>query len=129
MGISRAQYIQGNSADGSVLSGTVQGVSAGTGITIDAGGVISVISSALPQPTIVSLGTLEVIDGVRVTYTLVRYGTVSPYMISSTTNLAVFLGGVPQLPGDAYTVGGNQVTFVSAPAVGTTFLAITAAAV
>ena len=128
MGISRAQYIQGNSADGTVLP-LAQGVTAGSGVTINASGVLSIVPSALPQPTIVNLGCLETIDGARVTFTLVQYGTFSPYMISSPTNLAVFLGGVPQLPGDAYTVGGNQVTFVSAPAAGTTFLAITTAAI
>jgi hypothetical protein len=38
----------------------------------------------------------------------------------------VFLGGVPQIPGagNAYTVVGDVIIFASAPALGTTFYAI-----
>ena len=126
MGITRAQYLQGDNNDGPVLAGTVQGVTAGFGVIIDGNGVLSINPTVLPQATILNLGVLEPIDGTEVTFTLVLYGTTTPVTLSSPSNLAVFLGGVPQLPGDAYTVGGNLITFVTPPPAGTTFLAITA---
>ena len=126
MGITRAQYLQGNNDDGDVLAGQVQGVTAGFGVIIDGNGVLSVNTSALPQASILNLGALEPVDGTEVTFTLVLYGTTTPVTLSNPGNLAVFLGGVPQLPGDAYTVSGNQVTFVTAPPADSTFIAITA---
>jgi hypothetical protein len=42
MALTRAQLLSGNSANGIVLPGQPQGVIAGAGITIDAGGIISV---------------------------------------------------------------------------------------
>ena len=124
MGITRSQYIQGNSANGVVLP-LVQGVTAGFGVTINAAGALSVDTAILPQPTIVNLGALEPVNGTNVTFTLVEYNTTTPVTLTSTTNLAIFLGGVPQLPVDSYSVVGNQVTFVSAPPAGATFLGIT----
>lgn len=129
MGITRAQYLQGNSDDGAVLAGEVQGVTAGFGVIIDGNGVLSVNPTVLPQATIVNLGVRENIDGTEVTFTLVLYGTTTPVTLSSPSNLAVFLGGVPQLPGDAYTVSGNQITFITPPPAGSTFLAITAVSI
>ena len=126
MGITRAQYLQGNNDDGDVLAGQVQGVTAGFGVIIDGNGVLSVNTSALPQASILNLGALEPVDGTEVTFTLFLYGTNTPVTLSNPGNLAVFLGGVPQLPGDAYTVSGNQVTFVTAPPADSTFIAITA---
>ena len=124
MGITRSQYIQGNSANGVVLP-LVQGVTAGFGVTINAAGALSVDTAILPRPTILNLGTFEPINGTNVTFTLVEYNTTTPVTLTSTTNLAIFLGGVPQLPVDSYNVVGNQVTFASAPPSGTTFLGIT----
>jgi hypothetical protein len=42
------------------------------------------------------------------------------------TNILVFLGGVPQIPGasNAYEIVGDVIIFASAPALGTTFYAI-----
>jgi hypothetical protein len=74
----------------------------------------------------VNLGAIEAVDGTETTFTLAPYGTTTPFTLSAPGNLAVFLGGVPQLPGIAYTVYGNQVTFVTAPPADTNFLAITA---
>lgn len=45
MALTRAQYLAGNSSDGAVLAGEPQGVTAGSGITINAQGVISVNGS------------------------------------------------------------------------------------
>lgn len=128
MGITRSQYIQGNSANGTVLP-LVQGVTAGFGVAIDTAGALSVTPAVLPQPTLINLGALEPVDGTNFTFTLVEYGTTTPVTLTSTTNLVIFLGGVPQLPGTSYTVAGNQVTFVSAPPSGTTFLGMTVIAV
>jgi hypothetical protein len=49
------------------------------------------------------------------------------YAPNPNTNLMVFLGGVPQIPGagNAYTVAGSIITFSSPPLVGTTFYATT----
>ena len=47
-----------------------------------------------------------------------------PFTPNPSTNLVVFLGGVPQSPGAAYSVAGNTITFTEAPLVGTTFYAI-----
>lgn len=127
MGITRAQYLQGDSNDGPVLAGTVQGVTAGYGVIIDGNGVLSVNASALPQASLLNLGVLESIDGIEDTFTLVLYGTTTPVTLSNPGNLVVFLGGVPQLPGISYTVNANQITFVTPPPAGIYFLAITAA--
>ena len=50
----------------------------------------------------------------------------NPFTPTPSTNILVFLGGVPQIPGvaNAYTVIGDAIIFSSAPAVGTTFYAI-----
>jgi hypothetical protein len=128
MGITRSQYIQGNSANGTVLP-LVQGVTAGFGVSIDTAGALSVTPAVLPQPTIINLGVLQPLNGTNAVFTLVEYNTTTPVTLTSTTNLAVFLGGVPQLPGDAYSVVGSQITFVSAPPAGITFLGITVIAV
>jgi hypothetical protein len=49
-----------------------------------------------------------------------------PFTPSPSTNILVFLGGVPQIPGagNAYQVIGDVIIFDSAPALGTTFYAI-----
>ena len=126
MPISVSQYIQGNVSDGTVLP-RVAGVTAGFGIIIDANGVISVDTSVLSDPTIVNLGALQVPDGSEITFTLVEYGTTNLYTLSSPDNIVVYLGGVPQLPGDSYVVTASQVIFNQPPPAGTTFLAVTVA--
>jgi hypothetical protein len=126
MGITRAQYLAGDNNDGPVLAGEPQAVTAGFGVIIDGNGVLSVNVAALPTAQIVNLGVIEPIDGIETTFTLAPYGTTTPFTLGVPGNLAVFLGGVPQLPGDAYTVSGNQITFVTAPPIGINFLAITA---
>jgi hypothetical protein len=127
MGISRAQYIQGDNSFSPVLAGQVQGVKAGFGVSIALDGTLSVLSSALPKSRIINLGVLETIDGLQTSFTLVEYGTTIPYTLAVQSNLAVFLGGVPQLPSDSYTVAASQVTFVTPPPADTVFLAITVA--
>ena len=102
----------------------------GTTITVTGSGVISATLPPTSPYQIINLGALEAIDGIRSVFTLVTFGTATPYTpTTSSTNIAVFLGGIPQLPGaaNAYTVSGNQITFTSAPPAGSTFLAITVA--
>ena len=50
----------------------------------------------------------------------------NPFTPTPSTNILVFLGGVPQIPGagNAYTIVGDVIIFASAPALGTTFYAI-----
>jgi hypothetical protein len=59
-----------------------------------------------------------------VSFTLYEYGTTTPFAPSPSTNLLIFLGGVPQVPFSAYSVGGSTITFTEAPLAGTTFYAI-----
>lgn len=49
-----------------------------------------------------------------------------PFTPTPSTNILVFLGGVPQIPGvgNAYQIVGDVIIFDSAPALGTTFYAI-----
>lgn len=49
-----------------------------------------------------------------------------PFTPTPPTNILVFLGGVPQIPGinNAYQIVGDVIIFDSAPALGTTFYAI-----
>lgn len=51
------------------------------------------------------------------------------YSPNPPTNIAVYLGGVPQIPGvgNSYTVSGSSITFTSGPPTGTTFYAFTIA--
>jgi hypothetical protein len=70
------------------------------------------------------LGLLEPFDGVNVAYTIVRAGTSIAFSPAPSTNLVVFLGGVPQIPTAAYSVVGNTITFTEPPGLGTTFYAI-----
>ena len=76
------------------------------------------------SPSIQILSLLEPFDGSNVSFTLVEAGTSITFSPSPSTNLVVFLGGVPQIPTAAYSVVGNTVTFTEPPALGTTFYAI-----
>ena len=70
------------------------------------------------------LGLLEPFDGVAVSFTLVKAGTSTPFTPVPSTNIIVFLGGVPQLPTNSYSTVGNTIVFTQAPLTGTTFYAI-----
>jgi hypothetical protein len=71
------------------------------------------------------LGLLEPFDDVNIAFTLVYAGTTNPFTPVPSSNVVIFLGGVPQLPnGVAYSVSGSTVTFTAPPQVGTTFYAI-----
>lgn len=74
--------------------------------------------------SIQALGVTPIFDGVSFTYTLVELGTSTFFTPVPSTNIVVFLGGVPQVPTVAYTVAGNQITFTDVPPVGSTFYAV-----
>lgn len=59
-----------------------------------------------------------------IAFTLWAYGTTTPFSPTPPENIVVFLGGVPQIPGAAYSVSGSTITFTEAPLSGTTFYAI-----
>ena len=77
-------------------------------------------------PSIQILNVLEPFDGAQLAFTLVEYGTATPFIPVPDTNLVVFLGGVPQIPAAAYAVTPttSTITFTEAPLAGTTFYAI-----
>ncbi len=81
------------------------------------------------QTNLQILGLLEIIDGVSFAYTLVLAGTTTPFSPNPSTNIVVFLGGVPQIPTAAYTVSTNTITFTEAPKIGSTFYAISSVVV
>ena len=91
-------------------------------LTTDGAGNLSWGLSALPSLQILSL--LEPFDGVAQSFTLVEFGTTTPYTPDPPGNIVVFLGGVPQIPVASYTVSGNTITFTEAPLSGSTFYAI-----
>jgi hypothetical protein len=64
-------------------------------------------------------------NGTAITFTLKVGG--STYTPTPSSNLMIFLGGVPQTPGagNSYTVSGSTITFATAPATGTTFYGVT----
>jgi len=47
-----------------------------------------------------------------------------PFTPNPPANLVIFLGGVPQIPGVAFSIDGNTITFTEAPLPGTTFYAL-----
>jgi hypothetical protein len=65
-------------------------------------------------------------NGTASSFTLRLAG--APYSPLPSTNLMLTVGGVPQIPGSAYTVSGSTLTFVGgAPPANATFLAVTVA--
>lgn len=77
-------------------------------------------------PSIQILGLDAPFDGARTTFTLVEAGSSTPFVPVPSTNIVVFLGGVPQLPSSAYTItpATSTIIFTEAPLLGTTFYAI-----
>jgi hypothetical protein len=79
--------------------------------------------------SIQALGVTPIFDGISDTYTLTELGTSTFFTPVPSTNIVVFLGGVPQVPTVSYTVTGNQIQFSSPPPVGTTFYGISSVVV
>jgi hypothetical protein len=91
-------------------------------LTTDGAGNLSWDVTSTPSLEILSV--LEPFDGVQQAFTLVKTGTTTPFSPNPSTNVVVFLGGVPQIPSAAYTVATNTITFTEAPLTGATFYAI-----
>lgn len=96
---------------------------AGEQLTTDGAGNLSWEVPAAPSLQILSL--LEYpFNGNDQVFTLVKAGTAIPFEPIPDTNIVVFLGGVPQIPGAAYTVNLSTITFSEKPLPGATFYAI-----
>lgn len=78
------------------------------------------------NPSLQIVDVLENFDGVRQSFTLIELGTTTPFIPTPSTNLVVFLGGVPQIPTAAYAVptGTSTINFTEPPLAGATFYAI-----
>lgn len=94
---------------------------AGRQLTSDGLGNLSWSGEA--DVSIQALGLSTLIDGISSIYTLTELGTPTFFTPTPSTNIVVFLGGVPQTP-TSYSVAGNQITFTGVPPAGTTFYAI-----
>ena len=95
---------------------------AGRQLTTDGAGNLTWSGEA--DINIQALGITPLCDGFSATFTLVLYGTGTFFTPVPSTNIVVFLGGVPQIPTVNYNVAGNQITFTDVPPNGTTFYAI-----
>lgn len=91
-------------------------------LTTDGAGNLSWDVPAAPSLQILTVD--RAFNGTDVAYTLWAYGTTNPFAPAPSDNIVVFLGGVPQVPGSAYSVSGSTITFTEAPLAGTTFYAI-----
>jgi hypothetical protein len=95
---------------------------AGRQLTTDGAGNLTWSGEA--DVSIQALGITPLCDGLSSTFTLVLYGSGTFFTPVPSTNIVVFLGGVPQVPTVNYNVVGNQITFTDIPPNGTTFYAI-----
>jgi hypothetical protein len=96
----------------------------GQQLTTDGAGNLAWDVPAAPQLEILSL--LEPFGAGLAQFTLLDSNG-DPYAPVPPSNIVVFLGGVPQIPSAAYTIGGangDQIFFTEAPLAGTTFYAI-----
>jgi hypothetical protein len=102
--------------------------SSGQQLTTDGSGTLSWAQPGAGT-TFLNLSVLESFNSVRTTFTIVKTGTTTPYSPTPYTNIVVFMGGVPQIPGDSYTVSGSTITFTEPPPANITFYAISNGAV
>jgi hypothetical protein len=94
-------------------------------LTTDGAGNLSWEVPAAPSIQILAILPAELpFDGSRKFYTLVDAATLTPFTPIPSTNIVVFLGGVPQIPEAAYEVSGSTIEFKEPPLAGTTFYAI-----
>lgn len=95
-------------------------------LTTDGAGNLSWDVTAVPS--LQMLGVLEPFDGVNTDFTLIELGSspVVPFTPVPSTNIVVFLGGVPQLPTASFSVllASNTIRFTAPPLAGSTFYAI-----
>ena len=94
----------------------------GKQLTTDGAGNLSWDVTASPSLQVLSL--LEPFDGTQQAFTLIEFGGGPVFTPAPSTNIIVFLGGVPQLPVASFSVTGATITFGEAPLAGSTFYAI-----
>lgn len=83
------------------------------------------------QKGITALVPLELdaaFDGVRFIFNLLDENG-DPYSPYPESNILVFLGGVPQVPGVAFTIVADEITFSEPPPVGVNFYALSSVSV
>ena len=68
-------------------------------------------------------------NGSQVSFGLIDVATSALFSPNPSSNIVVFLGGVPQIPGAAYIVAAATITFTDAPPAGSTFYAISSVVV
>jgi hypothetical protein len=93
-------------------------------LTTNGSGTLTWEVAAAPSLQVVAIDPTQPFDGARFAFDLVKFGSVIPFVPTPSDNIIVFLGGVPQIPVNAYSVAGSTITFVEAPLFGTTFYAI-----
>jgi len=91
-------------------------------LTTDGTGNLSWDVPAAPSLQVLSL--LEPFDGTNIAFTFITNPGAVPFTPTPSSNVIVFLGGVPQIPGVSFSVASNTITFTEAPLVGSTFYAI-----
>lgn len=96
---------------------------AGSQLTTDSNGILSWSPAAIP--VVKTLSLQESFNGTRTLFNMVDSQTAQPYAPNPSSNLIVFLGGVPQIAGAAYTVTNTEIVFTEAPLAGTVFSAFT----
>ena len=95
-------------------------------LTTDGAGILSWQPSAVPSIQVLGILPADLpFDGTKTAFTLVDSGTLAPYTPTPSSNIVVFLGGVPQTPSVAYSISGSTINFMEAPQLGATFYAIT----
>jgi hypothetical protein len=94
-------------------------------LTTNGSGTLSWEVPAAPSIQVLQILPAELpFDGSRQAFTLVDSTTLTSFTPVPSTNIVVFLGGVPQTPFSAYSVAGDTITFTEAPLAGTLFYAI-----
>ena len=123
-------------AKGDLIAGT--GAATATALPIGADGQVlrvnSVCSRGLEWYTVPAAATYSIqniddisggFDGLQKSFTLTIGG--STYSPVPPSNISVYVGGVPQIPGagNAYTISGSTITFSEAPSADSSFYAFT----
>ena len=98
--------------------------SVGTQLTTDGAGNLNWGVTGTGNLVALGIDSGTPFDGVTLSFPLVLLGTTTAFTPNPSTNIVVFLGGVPQTPNSAYTVSGSNVIFTVAPLAGTTFYAV-----
>lgn len=93
----------------------------GEQLTTDGSGVLTWGNKGTSVIVPISLDAAP--DGVRFEFTLEDEAG-DPYSPIPESNILVFLGGIPQIPGSAFTITGSEITFSEPPPLGVNFYAI-----